>query len=253
MRKHKNLPIFIGVALFVLLVVACTPPTQQQSARLVMFVGVDVSGSFLKAGYYDDAMTFLAHYIYGHLHGLGQLHKLRALFVGSIGGQAAGEPKAFYPIHDFEGKDVAQIEEALRNWFPPKDTITDFNEFFYEVARYTKDRNLALAPISILIVTDGIPALGNAEGKSAYQQVDLDPLEYLSRQVIVRLLYLDPKAAKRWHDDVPARRVRIWTVAGEVMTGWKNQVNSEAEPAQQAKLWKWIKDNVDFRARARRF
>lgn len=253
MQKHKNFPLLIGVALFLMLAATCTPPAEQQRSRLVMFIGVDVSGSFQKTGYYNDAITFLAHYIYGHLNGLGGLEKLRALFVGSIGGQAEGEPKAFYPINDFEAKDVAQIEEQLRNWFSPKDIITDFNPFFKEVARYTTDRNLALAPISILIVTDGIPALETAEGKAPYEQIDLDPLEYLSRRVIVRLLYLDPKVAKHWHDDVHARRVRLWTVAGEIMAGWKTQLKPEVELAQQEKLWKWIKDNVDFRVRVRRF
>lgn len=253
MRKHKNFTLPIVVALFLVFVVACTPPTEQQKPRLVMFIGVDISGSFQKTGYYDDAMTFLANYIYGHLNGLGELEKLREMFVGSIGGQATGEPKAFYPIHDFEGKDIAQIDEMLRGCFSPKDIITDFNAFFKEVARTTKDRNLALAPLSILIVTDGIPALETSEGKADYKLIDLDPLEYLSRRVTVRLLYLDPKVAQHWHDDVPARRVRIWTVAGEVMAGWKNQMELGKEPARQQKLWKWIKDNVDFRVRSRRF
>jgi hypothetical protein len=253
MWKHKHFAPLVAVVLFLMSVVACTPPAEQQKPRLVMFVGVDISGSFLKTGLYDDAMTFLANYIYGHLNGLGELEKLRELFVASIGGQAPGEPKAFYPIHDFEGKDVVQIDEMLRSWFSPKDTITDFNAFFKEVARTTKDRNLSLAPLCTLIVTDGIPALETSEGKDVYKLIDLDPLEYLSRRVTVRLLYLDPKVAQHWHDDVPARRVRIWTVAAEVMGGWKNQMEPGKEPARQQKLWKWIKDNVDFRVRARRF
>lgn len=253
MWKYKKFAPLITVVLFLMFAVACTPPSQQEKPRLVMFIGVDISGSFEKTGYYDDALTFLANYIYGHLNGLGELEKLRELFVGSIGGQTTGEPKAFYPIHDFEGKDVAQIETMLRKLFSPRDTITDFNAFFKEVARHTKDRNLALAPLCILIVTDGIPALETSEGKDVYRAIDLDPLEYLSRRVTVRLLYLDPKVAKHWHDDVPARRVRVWIVAGEVMEGWKNQMESGVELAQQQKLWKWIKDNVDFRVRARRF
>lgn len=253
MWKHKNFAPLITVAFFLILAIACTPPSQQQRPRLVMFIGVDISGSFQKTGYYDESITFLANYIYGHLNGLGELEKLRELFVGSIGGQVTGEPKAFYPIHDLEGKDVAQIEALLRNWFSPQDIITDFNAFFKEVARLTKDRNLALAPLCILIVTDGIPALETSVGKEDYRLIDLDPLEYLSRRVTVRLLYLDPKVAKHWHDDVPARRVRVWTVAAEVMAGWKNQMESGVELARQEKLWKWIKDNVDFRVRARRF
>jgi hypothetical protein len=37
------------------------------------------------------------------------------------------------------------------------------------------------------------------------------------------------------------------------MEGWKNQMEAGVELAQQEKLWTWIKDNVDFRVRARKF
>ncbi|MBA7628452.1 hypothetical protein ES703_35936 [subsurface metagenome] len=148
---------------------------------------------------------------------------------------------------------VAQIEEELKKWFPPEDIITDFNAFFEEVASLTKDRSLTLAPISIIIVTDGVPALGTSEEETAYEKINLDCLEYLSRRVTVRLTYLEPKVAQHWKKDVPARRVRIWTVAGEVMVGWRQQMEPGLELAQQDKLWKWVKDNVDFRVRSRRF
>ncbi|NOR53918.1 MAG: hypothetical protein GQ536_07515 [Candidatus Aminicenantes bacterium] len=252
-KRKKSTILFIAVALISIIFASCSPPTSQSRARLVMFVGVDVSGSFLGTNYYDDAMAFLSHYIYGHLNGLGELSTLRALFVGSIGGKSKDEPKAFHPIHDLQDKDVTQIEAALREWFPPKDTMTDFSAFFEEVARHTKDRNLSLAPISLLIVTDGVPATESLEGKAAYEKINLEPLEYLSRRVTVRLTYLRPKIAKHWREDVPARRVRIWTCAGEVMEGWKNQMEAGVELAQQEKLWKWVKDNVDFRVRSRRF
>ncbi len=244
-----------GIVLTVLLMftATCLGPSGQQKPRLVMFVGVDVSGSFRGTGYYDDAIAFLSHYIYGHMNELGGLSRLRALFVGSVGGTIEDEPKAFHPIHDLEGKDVAQIEKELREWFPPEDIITDFNAFFEEVANLTVDRSLTLAPISIVIVTDGIPALGTSEEKSAYEKIDLDPLEFLSRRVTVRLMYLEPKVAQHWKEDVPARRVRIWTVAGEVMVGWQEQMEPGLELAQQEKLWIWVKDNVDFRVRSRRF
>jgi hypothetical protein len=254
MLKFKSLSICLaGIALLLIIVTACSPPSSEKVSRLVMFVGVDVSGSFQRSGYYDDALTFLSHYIYGHLNGLGELSGLRVLFVGSIGGHGTNEPKAFHPIHDLESKDVRQIEAALREWFPPRDTITDFNAFFAEVAAQTKDRNLTLAPICIMIVTDGVPATGVREEKTTYEQIDLDPLEYLSRRVTIRLTYLDPIVAKRWRDDVPSRRVRIWTVPGEVMEGWKEQIQPGVELAKQDKFWRWVKDNVDFRVRSRKF
>lgn len=254
MRKDKN--IFLcgfGIAVLLMVLAACTMPSGQQKPRLVMFVGVDVSGSFRGTGYYDDAIAFLSHYIYGHMNEMGGMSKLRALFVGSVGGTIEDEPKAFHPIHDLEGKDVAQIGKELREWFPPEDIITDFNAFFEEIAGLTKDRSLTLAPISIIIVTDGVPALGTSEVKSAYEKINLEPLEFLSRRVTVRLTYLEPKVAQHWKQDVPARRVRIWTVAGEVMVGWREQMEPGLELAQQDKLWKWVKDNVDFRVRSRRF
>lgn len=243
----------MGFVLFLVIFASCTMPDSQRKPRLVLFVGVDVSGSFRNSPYYDDAVTFLSHYIYGHLNELGGLSRLRALFVGSIGGQSADEPKAFHPIHDLEGKNITQIEEELRKWFPPEDIITDFNAFFEEIARLTKDRNLTLAPISIVVVTDGVPALGTSEEKAAYEKINLDPLEYLSRRVTVRLTYLEPKVAQHWREDIHARRVRIWTVPGEVMVGWREQMEPGVDLALQEKLWKWVKDNVNFRVRARRF
>lgn len=254
MLKFKNLATcLVGIALLLIIVTACSPPSSEKVSRLVMFVGVDVSGSFQKTGYYDDALTFLSYYIYGHLNGLGELSGLRALFVGSIGGHGTNEPKAFHPIHDLEGKDERQIKAAFKDWFPPRDSITDFNAFFAEVAAQTKDRNLTLAPICIMIITDGVPAMGVREARTTYEQIDLDPLEYLSRRVTVRLTYLDPIVAKRWRDDVPTRRVRIWTVPGEVMEGWRGQIQPGVEMAKQDKFWRWVKDNVDFRVRSRKF
>ncbi len=253
-QKYKNLFLWsVGLTLLLMICAACNMPSGQRKPRLVLFVGIDVSGSFRNSPYYDDAVAFLSHYIYGHLNELGGMSRLRDLFVGSIGGTSADEPKAFHPIHDLEGKDVTQIEEELRKWFPPEDIITDFNAFFEEVSQVTKDRNLTLAPISIIIATDGVPALGTQEEKVAYEKIDLDPLEYLSRRVTVRLTYLEPKVAKHWREDVPSRRVRIWTVAGEVMVGWRQQMEPGIDLAQQDNLWKWIKDNVNFRVRARRF
>ena len=139
---------------------------EQRKAHTTLFVGVDASGSFKHSGYYDNALTFLAHYIYGHLHELGGLEKPHALFVASVGGEKVNEPKTFHPIHDFEGKDVAQIEADLRKWFPPSDKVTDFNPFFQEVARITKERNLVLAPVTLMVVTDGVPDASASGGKA---------------------------------------------------------------------------------------
>jgi hypothetical protein len=243
-----------GVVLAAWLAGCTVQAGEQRKPRTTLFVGVDASGSFKHSGYYDNAMTFLAHYIYGHLHELGGLEKPQALFVASVGGQNVNEPKTFHPIHDFEGKDVVQIEADLRKWFPPSDKVTDFNPFFQEVARITKERNLVLAPITLMVVTDGVPDASVSGGKAGtrelYERINLKPLEYLARNVTVRLTYVSPKVGEQWRMHVPRQRVRLWTVDAEVMKGWKNQMQAGAGVEKQDKFWKWVQDNVDFRVRA---
>ena len=60
-----------------------------------------------------------------------------------------------------------------------------------------------------------------------------------------------PPVAVRWEQEIPRRRVRMWTVDDEVMNGWSAQVAPEEGPSAQGKLWNWIKENVDFRVRRR--
>jgi hypothetical protein len=243
-----------GVMLAAALAGCTVQASEPRKPHATLFIGVDASGSFKHSGYYDNALTFLAHYIYGHLHELGGLEKPKSLFVASVGGQNVNEPKTFHPIHDFEGKDVAQIEADLRNWFPPSDKVTDFNPFFQEVARITKERNLVLAPITLMVVTDGIPDAATSDVKAGtrelYERINLKPLEYLARNVTVRLTYVSPKVGDQWRTHVARQRVRLWTVDAEVMKGWKNQLRAGQDIAQQDKFWKWVQDNVDFRVRA---
>lgn len=245
----------VSAAILLVAVVGCNlqpgpQPSPQRKAPMTLFIGVDVSGSFKHD--YDNAMTFLAHYIYGHLHELGGLAKPQALFVASIGGKKPGEPKSFHPIHDFEGKDIEQIATELRTWFPPSDTLTDFNSFFQEVARIAKERNLILAPITLMVVTDGIPDVPGvkAGSRAIYEQINLTPLEYLARNITLRLTYVSPKVGEQWRKNVPRQRVRLWTVDTEVMKGWKDQMQPGVDTAHQDRFWKWVQDNVDFRVRS---
>ncbi len=234
---------------------AMAQPATDRMGRETLFVGVDTSGSFIQSGEYGSAMSFLAYYLYGHLNGLGGLSQPRELFVAAIGGKEASEPKAFHPILDFAGKDIAQIEADLKRWFPPTDTLTDFNVFFAQAARIAKERNLVLSPITVLLVTDGIPdvPVPNVKpgSRTMYQKIDLGPLEYLSRNLTVRLTYASPKVGEQWRKEVPRQRVRLWTTESEVMKGWRHQLIAGVEPADQARLWKWVRDNVDFRVRLR--
>jgi hypothetical protein len=234
---------------------AAAQSTADNKLRESLFVGVDTSGSFVQSGEYDNAMRFLAYYFYGHLNGLGGLGQPRELFVAAIGGKEANEPKAFHPILDFAGKDIAQIETDLRRWYAPTDTLTDFNAFFAQVARIAKERNLVLSPITVLLVTDGIPDVpvpGVKPGSPAmYRKIDFGPLEYLSRNLTVRVVYSSPKVGEQWRKEIPRQRVRLWTTEAEVMRGWRAQLVAGAHPGDQARLWKWVRDNVDFRVRSR--
>ena len=105
-----------------------------------------------------------------------------------------------------------------------------------------------------MIVTDGIPDFsvpGEAPGSQAmYQRIDLSSLEYLSRRLTLRLTYINPKSGDHWRKLVPRQRVRLWTVDAEIMKGWKEQVEPGLDLANQDRLWKWIRDNVDYRVRS---
>lgn len=270
----------------------CTPADDARTQpRFVMVVGVDVSGSFRGSGHYEDALDFLAHYIHGHLEGEGELRRPDALFVAPVGGNEPGEAQGFRPIHDFRGKDPERIAEDLRAWFGGEDRLTDFNAFFRRISELTQQRGLALAPMNVVLVTDGRPdmrisgadpaggpaaadaaARGGASGPGAatpasrtakdpadpaadavYRALDLDPLEYLSHSVTVRLLYPEPPVAAAWERSVERRRVRIWTADATVMDGWRRQLQVSRETADGAALWTWIRDNVDHPVRGRLF
>src|SRR5882672_7744128 len=202
-------------------VVASAAAEDHKAPRSTLFVGIDTSGSFRPA--YDDALTFVAHYLYGHLHEFGGLAKPRDLFVTAIGGKDNREPKSFHPIHEFNNKDVRQIEADLRKWFPPTDTLTDFNVFFEQVARTVRERNLVLAPITVMVVSDGVPDVSGMKfgTPASYAQIDLSPLDYLSKNVTVRLVYASPKVGDNWRKLVKRDRVRFWAVEYDVMKGWR--------------------------------
>ena len=242
------------VILQAVLLAGCGLGSGERKARVTLFVGVDTSGSFQRSGSYDDAMAFLAYYIYGHLNELGGLDKPRELFVGAIGGKDPNEPKAFHPIQDFADKSIPEIEHDLRTWFPSSDSLTDYNPFFKQVARIVKERNLVLAPVTVTVVTDGVPDFAVPRAKAGslaqYRHIDLTPLEYLSRRMSVRLAYVSPQVGKNWRDLVPRQRVRLWTVDAEIMKGWKGQIDPGNGSEDQDRLWAWIQHNVDYRVRS---
>lgn len=233
---------------------ACAPAAgdEQTTPRSTLVVGLDVSGSFRQSGHFDDAIDFAAHYIYAHMKGLGDLKVPTAVFVGSLGGERQGEAKTFHPIQDLTRKSVAEIAADLRGWFPETDPITDFNAFFERVSVHVKRQNLVLAPLNIVMFSDGVPdypRTRRVSPDSLYARIDVSPLEYLSRSVTVRLLYAEPRVAQLWERNVPRRRVRIWTQDAEVMLGWRRHGDATVPVEAQDSLWSWMSSIVDFRVR----
>jgi hypothetical protein len=259
MRRHAACKcrtlLLLAVGLGILLWVSSSAAEQRQDdKRLTLFIGVDVSGSFTNTPHFKDSLSFLSYYIYGHLNGVGGLQRPRALFVGSVGGESPNEPKTFFPIHEFQRKSVPEIQAKLAEIFTVRgDRITDFNTFFRKVSEVVRKQNLILTPLAVVIVSDGIPDVPGTAGKElaqeTYKAIDVSPLEYLARNVTVRLLYPSPKVGNLWERSVPRQRVRIWPVESQVMAGWTEQLQKKARPEEEDLLWKWVRDIVDFRVR----
>jgi hypothetical protein len=89
--------------------------------------------------------------------------------------------------------------------------------------------------------------------KASIKNINLKSMEYLARTITVRLLYCSPVVADKWEKEVPRKRVRMWPVDNEVMGGWKAKLKPGVSADEQTELWKWMKDNVDFRVRNRIF
>ncbi|HWC75122.1 MAG TPA: hypothetical protein VG454_14400 [Gemmatimonadales bacterium] len=242
-----------GVAVLLALgLTGCKPPANAPPPRNTLVVGLDISGSFRKSGYFDEAMRYAALYIYAHVNGLGGLKQTTDVFVGSLGGEHIGQPKSFHPIQDLTEKTPAQIESDLRSWFPEDDPITDFNAFFQRTAVHIKRQNLVLAPLNIVLFSDGVPdfpGAGRMPAAQLYAKIDVSPIEYLSRNVTIRLLYAQPQQAQNWEKLVPHHRVKIWTQDQNVMQGWHRREATGVAMERQDSLWSWTAQIVDFRVR----
>lgn len=234
------------------MLVACSRPENAPPPRSTLVVGIDVSGSFRQTPYFNDALDFAALYIYGHLHGIGDLRQATDVFVGSLGGERPGQPKTFHPIQDLTGKSPEQISASLRAWFPETDPITDYNGFFQRLSVHIRRQNLVLAPLNVVMFTDGLPdfpGAGRLSTEARFARVDMSPLEYLSRSVTVRVLYVRPVVAQNWERLVKRQRVRVWTQDADIMQGWRRHAVAGAPLAQQDSLLSWMEKIVDFRVR----
>src|SRR5882672_1796726 len=241
----------VQVALLAVLA-ACKPPANAPPPRSTLVVGLDVSGSFRQTPHFNDALDFAALYIYAHLHGLHGLRQPTDIFVRSLGGERPGEPKTFHPIQDLTEKTPEQIAASLRSWFPETDPITDFNGFFQRLAVHIRRQNLVLAPLNVVMFTDGqpdFPGAGRLTTEAKFARVDMSPLEYLSRSVTVRVLYVRPVVAQNWERLVKRQRVRVWTQDADIMKGWRRHEIPDTPLAQQDSLISWMKEIVDFRVR----
>lgn len=241
---------------FAILLSGCQGMNEKtQKPRLSLFVGMDISGSFVNGQYFDDAIDFLAHYLYAHLNGLGGLEKPNVLFVGPIGGATEDESKTLYPIQEFENKSVETITEKLREIFPKEalNPFTDYNAFFERVTRMVKNKNLLMRPISIVMASDGVPDV-KSEEVTDIRSMNVQPLERLARSVTIRLLYTDPVTGKAWQTKVKRQRVKIWIQDADVMKAWKDPsiLIPGKSFVEQKRFFEWIKDNVDFGVRAQR-
>jgi hypothetical protein len=221
-----------------------------------IFIGLDISGSFLRSRYFDDSLDFLAHYIYGHMKGKDGLEVPHSLFVGTIGGTKVGEPKTFYPIQTFANSSVEEIKGKLHELFPKKkeNPFTDFNAFFQQIATLVETKKLILKPISIVLVSDGQPDIPGKHGDEKFRSIDIKPLEKLSRNVTIRLIYTDAVVGSKWVTKIPRRRIKFWTQDAAVMVGWKDPkiMLPGKSIDDQTRFYDWVKDNVDFPARLMR-
>lgn len=239
-------------------------PAEAPAPRLVMFIGVDISGSFMNGRYFDDSIQFLSRYIYAHLNGLDGIEVPTALFVGSIGGYTKDEAKTLYPIESFQNRSVEQIEQRLHEIFPKGrvNHFTDFNAFFVQVSDMIDQKKLLLKPISIVLMTDGDPDLGEGTASASatedpvakFRHLSVSPLESQSRNITVRVLYTTATTAKNWLDDVPRKRVKVWTQDAVVMAEWKDPKTflPDTPIEKQTRFFSWVKNNVDFAPRLRR-
>jgi hypothetical protein len=243
--------IVVPAALLVALV-ACKPPANAPPPRSTLVIGLDVSGSFRQTPYFNEAIDFASLYIYAHLHGTGGVRQATDIFVGSLGGVRPGQAKTFHPIQDLTEKSPQEIAASLRTWFPETDPITDFNGFFERLSVHIRRQNLVLAPLNVVMFTDGLPdfpGAGHLTTEARFAKVDMSPLEFLSRSVAVRVLYVRPTVAQSWERLVKRKRVRIWTQDAETMRGWRRHEIAGAPLAEQDSLLSWMNKIVDFRVR----
>ena len=257
---HSLIRIIIGLIALIFMYIFCSDKLfaaeEIEKGRDVIFIGVDISGSFKNSSDYKDSFAFISRYLYAHFKGYSGLKPLHSLFVGSIGGTKPNEPKTFFPIQNFQYKDMDGIEKEFHRIFKEikPNQFTDYNTFFKQVTVFVRNKKLSLKPITIILLSDGVPDAPKVNGKLDYRSFNLKPLENLSRSITIRVLYTSAEVGMNWQEKVPRERVRIWTQDASVMRNWKSKdiMLPDLKFENQERFFNWIKDNVDFPVRAKR-
>src|SRR5262249_47045031 len=158
----------------------------------------------------------------------------------------------------FQNRSIEQIEQELRTIFPAGkgNTDTDFNAFFEQVGEMIDSKKLILKPISIVLLSDGDPDMGATQpsADNKLRRPSVSPLEGVSRNITVRVVDTDAVKAKSWRDEVPRKRVKIWTQDAVVMKEWRDPkiMLGDKPYAEQTRFFSWVKNNVDFQPRLKR-
>jgi len=186
-------------------VIACSPSEKATTPRSTLVIGLDISGSFRRNPSFNGAIEFAALYIYGHLNGVGGLQPNTAIFVGELGGERPGQAKVFHPIQISRAKRPRRLRRTCARGSPRRPD--------HRLQRVLPARRLAReaqqpGPIAaqrraLLGRRADFPGAGRISLDDRYKRVDMSALEFLSRNVTVRLLYADPPIAQLWE-----RRVR---------------------------------------------
>src|ERR1044071_7399517 len=87
-----------ALALALLALLACKPPANTRVPKNTLVVGLDISDSFRKSGYFDEAMRYAALYIYAHVNGIGGLKQTTDVFVGSPRGGHLRQANKLHPV-----------------------------------------------------------------------------------------------------------------------------------------------------------
>ena len=158
-------------------------------------------------------------------------------------------------MQTFVHKSVEQIHAELKKIFPKKkrNKFTDFNSFFEQIKINVENQKLIMRPLSIIMLPDGKPD-AQKKGVTAYQTIYLGPLENLSRNISLRLLYGNASASNNWLKSVKRQRVKVWTQDAVVMAKWKEKQIYQPNLAfnEKKRFINWITDNVNFNPKLKR-